>query len=137
MAHFAEVWTGETYTETWTGLTISGETEYFSGRTIHTNEVVRVLVVSDAHQDRGQEYLANDLGLGGTWIQTSYNNNIRKNYAGVGMYYDPALDLFRGKQPYPSWTLDPDDGQWHPPIPYPEDPWKLWDEDTLSWVDPS
>ena len=53
------------------------------------------------------------------------------------MFYDEVNDLFRTRQPYPSWTLDTDDGLWYPPIPYPEDPWKMWDEDTLSWVDPS
>ena len=58
------------------------------------NEVVQVLVVPDSQEHRGQEYLADDLGLGGRWIQTSYNGRIRKNFAGKGMYYDEARDAF-------------------------------------------
>ena len=58
------------------------------------NIVVRVLVVPDEQEHRGGEYLANDLGLGGLWVQTSYNANIRKNYAGVGHQYDPVRDAF-------------------------------------------
>lgn len=56
--------------------------------------VLRVLVVPDEQENRGQDFLSNDLGLGGTWIQTSYNRNFRKNYAGVGFLYDPILDIF-------------------------------------------
>jgi len=56
--------------------------------------VLRVLVVDDSQENRGQEFLANDLGLGGTWIQTSYNSNIRGKYAGVGDRYDKDMDQF-------------------------------------------
>ena len=58
------------------------------------NLVLRVLVVDNDKEDNGQDYLANELGLGGTWIQTSYNKTIRKNYAGIGFTYDPDLDAF-------------------------------------------
>jgi hypothetical protein len=58
------------------------------------NIVLRVLVVDDENENNGQEFLANVLGLGGTWIQTSYNGNIRKNYAGIGFTYDADLDAF-------------------------------------------
>lgn len=58
------------------------------------NVVVRVLVVPDDQQSRGQDYLANDLGLGGHWIQTSYNANFRNVYAGIGYQYDPINDVF-------------------------------------------
>jgi len=58
------------------------------------NIVIRVLAVDDSLEDRGAEFLANDLGLGGTWIQTSYNNNIRYNYAGIGYTYDSERDAF-------------------------------------------
>lgn len=62
---------------------------------IDKNGVVqRVLVVSDDQEHRGQDFLANDLGLGGTWIQTSYNARIRKHYAGIGMTYRSDLDAF-------------------------------------------
>jgi hypothetical protein len=56
--------------------------------------VIRVLVVDNSQESRGQDFLAKDLGLGGTWIQTSYNANIRGKYAGVGDYYDKVKDEF-------------------------------------------
>lgn len=59
-----------------------------------TNTVIRVLVVPNEQEHRGQEFLADELGLGGTWIQTSYNSKIRYNYAGVGFIYDPIDDAF-------------------------------------------
>ena len=58
------------------------------------NTVMRVLVVDNSIEHRGADFLANDLGLGGTWIQTSYNNNIRYNYAGIGYTYDAERDAF-------------------------------------------
>ena len=58
------------------------------------NKVLRVLVVDNAQESRGQEFLAVDCNLGGTWIQTSYNNNIRGKYAGIGDIYDPINDVF-------------------------------------------
>lgn len=58
------------------------------------NAVTRVLVVADKHESRGQEFLANDLGLGGTWIQTSYNSKIRGKYAAIGDVYDEGADIF-------------------------------------------
>jgi len=58
------------------------------------NIVVRVLVVPNEHESRGQEFLADDLGLGGTWIQTSYNATIRGKFAGVGDKYDKKNDEF-------------------------------------------
>ena len=58
------------------------------------NFVVRVLVVPDEFESDGQNYLAEVIGLGGTWIQTSYNGKIRGKYAGIGDSYDADLDLF-------------------------------------------
>ena len=60
----------------------------------NTNKVLRVLVVDNAQENRGQEFLANDCGLGGTWIQTSYNANFRGKFAGTGDVYDPINDVF-------------------------------------------
>ena len=60
----------------------------------NNNKVLRVLVVDNSQEHRGQEYLANELGLGGTSIQTSYNNNFRGKYAGIGDTYDPVQDIF-------------------------------------------
>ena len=64
--------------------------------------------------------------------RTSYNNRIRKQYAGIGYTYDADADVFIAEQPYASWTLD-DDYDWQPPTPRPEGKWS-WDEDTLSWI---
>ena len=60
----------------------------------NTNKVIRVLVVDNSQEHRGQEFLAEDCELGGTWIQTSYNGNIRGKFAGIGDIYDPINDVF-------------------------------------------
>ena len=112
------------------------------------NKVVRVLVVGDDQEHRGQDFLANDLGLGGTWIQTSYNTRggvhtlggtpLRKNYAGIGFSYDQQRDAFIPPKPtqYPSWILNENSCLWEPPIPYPTDGKRYkWDEPSVSWVE--
>jgi hypothetical protein len=101
---------------------------------IENNTVIEVLVVANELEHRGADFLANDLGLGGTWIQTSYNGNIRKQYAGIGFIYDPVADVFIAPQPYPSWSLD-ESFDWQPPTPRPEGIDWRWDEETLSWVE--
>jgi hypothetical protein len=69
------------------------------------------------------------------WVQTSYNANFRKNYAGFGYVYDPVLDAFIAPKLYPSWVLDTATCQWNAPAPYPTDgKMYAWDETTLSWV---
>ena len=65
--------------------------------------------------------------------RTSYNGNIRKRFAGVGMTYDPVNDVFIAPQPYASWSLD-EDFAWKAPAPYPNDGLYFWDESTLSWI---
>jgi hypothetical protein len=66
--------------------------------------------------------------------RTSYNGNIRKNYAGVGFRYDEALDAFIPPQPFASWILTEETAQWEAPIPYPEDGLIYsWNEDELDW----
>ncbi len=81
------------------------------------NIVIRVLVVSNDLEHRGGEFLANDLGLGGTWIQTSYNGNIRKNFAGIGYTYDANRDAFIAPEPVESIGFDEETCQWVvPPI---------------------
>ena len=72
--------------------------------------------------------------LGGTWKQTSYNGNFRKNYAGIGYTYNADIDAFVPPQPYPSWVLNNDTAQWEAPVPMPEDGMYSWDEATGSWV---
>jgi hypothetical protein len=100
------------------------------------NIVTRVLVVPDAQENRGQEYLANDLGLGGTWVQTSYNATIRKNYAGIGYTYDEGRDAFIPPKPYASWTLNEETCNWDAPVAHPNDgKFYRWDEETTNWIE--
>ena len=68
--------------------------------------------------------------------RTSYNGTIRKNYAGIGMSYDPIRDAFISPQLFASWVLDEQTCQWQAPIPQPADGLMYqWDEPTLSWVE--
>ena len=98
------------------------------------NIVQRVLVVNNSLEHRGADFLANDLGLGGNWIQTSYNKNFRKQYAGIGFTYDADADVFIAPQPYPSWSLD-DNFDWQPPKVRPEGENWLWSEELGEWVE--
>ena len=70
------------------------------------------------------------------WVQTSYNGNMRYNYAGIGYTFDEDNDAFYAPQPFESWSLN-EDYKWEAPVPYPEDasPEKIyeWDEDNLTW----
>ena len=107
------------------------------------NLVTQVIVV--ANQDTSdQDFVDNEaIGiefctnlLGGRWVQTSYNANIRKNYAGIGYKYDATLDAFIPPQPFESWTLNEETAQWEAPTPYPDDGKRYsWDEETTSWVE--
>ena len=68
--------------------------------------------------------------------RTSYNGNIRKNFAGVGMIYDATRDAFMLPKPCESFVLDEETCKWEPPVAYPTDGKShFWDEPTLSWVD--
>jgi hypothetical protein len=67
--------------------------------------------------------------------RTSYNGNIRKNYAGIGYSYDSERDAFIPPKPFPSWILDEESCTWISPIPYPEDDQQyIWNEADTSWV---
>lgn len=68
-------------------------------------------------------------------IRTSYNANIRKNFAGIGYQYNEQLDAFIPPKPFDSWVLNEETAQWEAPIAYPADGviYK-WDEATLDWV---
>ena len=102
-----------------------------------SNVVTRVIVVDNAHvpSDKhadGETWCVNFFG-GGTWKQTSYNNNFRKQYAGIGDTYDKANDVFISPKPYPSWTLDAS-FDWQPPTAKPDDgKMYSWNEDTKAW----
>jgi hypothetical protein len=98
------------------------------------NKVLRVLVGdnNDPAGDEGYQWLIDNLG--GTWIKTSYNSNIRGTYAGIGYSYNEEEDIFVTPQPYPSWTRS--GSFWQAPTPMPEDgnPYE-WDEESLSWIE--
>ena len=110
---------------------------------IENGVVVQGIVVSN--QDTADEHGVEkeDIGiafcsnlLGGTWKQTSYNNRIRKHYAGIGYTYDETLDAFVPPKPFASWLLDTDKAQWKAPVDMPSDDKRYtWNEDTLAWVE--
>ncbi len=111
------------------------------------NIVVRVLVVSDEQDHRAQDFLSNDLNLGGTWKKTSYNTlagvhqlggtPFRKNYAGIGYSYDSTRDAFIPPKTFNSWLLNEDTCLWEAPIEMPVEEGKIftWNEETTSWVE--
>jgi len=103
--------------------------------------VARVIVVSNADTaSNGVEDGAIGAAfchnlLGGEWVQTSYNGNMRKNYAGISYTYDTARDAFIAPKPFASWVLDEATCRWTAPVPMPSagGPW-AWDEDTESCI---
>ena len=89
---------------------------------------------NDMHVDG--ETLCVNFFKGGTWKQTSYNNNFRKQYAGKGYTFDAAKDKFICPQPYASWSLDGND-DWQAPVTYPTDQVDKnisWDEAGQKWT---
>jgi hypothetical protein len=104
--------------------------------------VLRVVVVSTKDNSTADGVEKESIGqafcerlFGGRWVQTSYNNNIRKRYAGVGYTYNESLDAFISPQPYPSWVLSPITIDWEAPVPYPTDgKVYYWDEMVQNWV---
>jgi len=109
------------------------------------NIVTRVLVVDNSEENNGQVFLADTLGLGGTWLKTSYNTfggvhsnggtPLRKNYAGIGYTYDSSRDAFIPPKPYASWLLNEDTCLWDAPTPMPVQEGKIfkWVEEDLNW----
>jgi hypothetical protein len=99
------------------------------------NVVLRVLVTdnNDPNGDEGYQWLVDNLG--GTWVKTSYNGNIRKNYAGIGYTYDASIDAFVPPKPFESWDLNPETALWEAPEAMPTDGQIYsWDEESLSWI---
>ena len=105
----------------------------------HNTENIVQQVVAVHNNDAPYEVpgiaFLNNLFGAATWAQTSYNNNIRKNYAGIGYTYNLGRDAFIPPQPYPSWTLSEDTCLWSAPTPMPVSGMHRWDEATLSWVE--
>ena len=105
------------------------------------NVVLRVIVVhnNELLDESGVEQEAKGADFcrslfGGTWVQTSYNSNFRKNFAGAGYTYDSGRDAFIAPQPYKSWVLNEETCRWTAPVPMPEDGVYTWDEETVSWI---
>lgn len=69
-----------------------------------------------------------------TCKRTSYNGNIRKNFASKGYFYDSENDVFIAPQPFPSWTLD-ENFIWQAPIPMPTTGRWSWNEQLLNWIE--
>jgi|TARA_R100001443_G_scaffold62462_1_gene72393 hypothetical protein len=119
------------------------------------NIVIRVVVVSNDIETEAGPLGENDMHIdgetwcvnffkGGTWKQTSYGHNFRKQYAGIGYTYDSSKDKFIKAKPYPSWSLDSND-DWQAPVTYPsittyesdgEEKYYgiIWDEDNTKWT---
>lgn len=107
----------------------------------NNNIVLRVVVINNEDiidsngnesESIGQEFCHNLYG--GRWIQTSYNNKIRKYYAAIGMTYREDLDVFVPIKPYPSWIYNDEIKDWEAPIPRPQDGLMYeWDESIGDW----
>jgi len=106
------------------------------------NVVTRVIVVATKDNSDANGVEKESIGkafcerlFGGNWVQTSYNGNFRKRYAGVGYTYRGDLDAFVAPQPYPSWTLDAN-AEWQASVPMPTDgKMYAWDEAAQAWVE--
>ena len=108
------------------------------------NIVERVEVVSNdivTTEQAGVDFLNNLYGTRDVWIQTSYNNNFRKNFAGIGFKYDDFKDAFIAPQPFPSWILNETTCVWNAPIVKPTEGLYYWNEElyqsdnTQGWVE--
>ena len=82
----------------------------------------------------GVDFLNNLYNTRDVWKQTSYNGNIRKNFAGIGYSYDQTRDAFIAPKPFNSWILNETTCQWEAPVAYPDDDKRYnWNESTKSW----
>lgn len=108
------------------------------------NVVTRVIVISNSETTDVNGTESESVGIAfcqllygdnTKWKQTSYNSNMRKRHAGIGMIYNEEIDAFIVTQPYPSWTLNSDTAEWDPPIPRPESETEkyAWNEENQSW----
>jgi hypothetical protein len=116
-----------------------------------SNEVLRVVVISNEEVDanggdesaQAETFVSNLVPHstdGTAWKQTSYNNNFRKQYAGIGYTYDASKDKFILPKPYSSWSLDSND-DWEAPVTYPSVTeisglrvFTSWDEANRRWL---
>lgn len=92
--------------------------------------VTNVIVAEQEFIDSGA------VGDPATWVQTSYNGNIRKRFAGIGYSYLEQLDAFVPPKPFASWVLDEENALWKAPFEQPDDDKTyIWDENTGSWIE--
>ena len=107
------------------------------------NIVNRVIVVHNNElldkngqelEQKGIDFCVNHFG--GRWVQTSYNSTFRKNFAGIGMSYNSALDAFIPVSNFSSWVLNEETCKWEAPIPRPSN-LHIWNEETIAWVLPN
>ena len=110
------------------------------------NIVQQVIVVNNSDcgglefpesESIGQSFI-NSIGLIGTWKQTSYNSNFRKNYAGIGYSFDESRDAFIPEKPYQSWVLNEDTCRWEAPVAKPiteleDNQYYSWNESIINW----
>lgn len=105
---------------------------------VHNNELLDSQGIE--REELGVAFLIRTFGYG-NWKQTSYNENFRKNYAGIGHKYDSQRDAYIPPQTFPSWILDEATCTWEPPIPIPDDymvtKLYIWDESIVNWKDVS
>jgi hypothetical protein len=100
---------------------------------VHNNELMHEGVEQEA---KGVAFCQSLFGAQTNWKQTSYNGNMRKNYAGIGFTYDAGRDAFIPAKPYASWVLDEATCQWSAPVAHPQDGKNYrWDEPTVSWIE--
>lgn len=110
----------------------------------NNNKVIQVIVVSDNEildinqnelESLGVSFCKSLFGEETNWKQTSYNNKIRKNFAGIDFIYNEEKDAFIPVKPFPSWILNSDTCTWEPPVAQPTDSEKmhLWNEETKKW----
>ena len=104
------------------------------------NIVEQVIVVSNdiaTNEQAGVDFINKLYNTRDVWKQTSYNNNIRKNFAGIGYQYDQTRDAFIAPKPFNSWILNEDTCRWEAPVATPSDFSNIkqytWNEQTLSW----
>ena len=105
------------------------------------NIIERVEVVSNdvaLTEQAGVDFLNNLYNTRDVWKQTSYNGNIRKNYAGIGYTYDEDRDAFIPKKPYASWILNEETCHWEAPVAMPtteleDNKYYFWNESILNW----
>jgi hypothetical protein len=96
--------------------------------------VVSNNVLTNDEESSGLTYLIQWSGGYTNWKQTSYNNNFRKQFAGIGYKYDSINDVFIAPQPYPSWSLD-NNFDWQPPVTIPSEGSWNWNEEIGNWVE--